>query len=168
VAGGVAGGPPHHRPLRRQAAHPSLARSLSSRVRPARCRRRRRATAMEKNRNVDVVGGRVGLGFGRTQVLRACPFMVEGRVVGMRACSFGLSATSQQYFSLRTNQPPAISQQYFSLTTNQPSAMSQTNMLLVCTWRAEWQVGLDLLWNLPSSSQRAADGQDPFACIYYC
>jgi hypothetical protein len=34
-------------------------------------------------------------------------------------CSFGLSATSQQYFSLRTNQPPATSQQYFSLTTNQ-------------------------------------------------
>jgi hypothetical protein len=28
-------------------------------------------------------------------------------------CSYGLSATSQQYFSLRTNQPPAISQQYF-------------------------------------------------------
>jgi hypothetical protein len=25
------------------------------------------------------------------------------------ACSFGLSATSQQYFSLRTNQPPATS-----------------------------------------------------------
>jgi hypothetical protein len=39
-------------------------------------------------------------------------------------CSLGLSATSQQYFSLRTNQPPATSQQYFSLTTNQhqPSA----------------------------------------------
>jgi hypothetical protein len=47
------------------------------------------------------------------------------------ACSFGLSATSQQYFSLRTNQPPAISQQYFSLRTNQhqPSATSQTNRL---------------------------------------
>jgi hypothetical protein len=28
-------------------------------------------------------------------------------------CSLGLSATSQQYFSLRTNQPPATSQQYF-------------------------------------------------------
>jgi hypothetical protein len=27
------------------------------------------------------------------------------------ACSLGLSATSQQYFSLRTNQPPAISHQ---------------------------------------------------------
>jgi hypothetical protein len=27
------------------------------------------------------------------------------------ACSLGLSATSQQYFSLRTNQPPATSQQ---------------------------------------------------------
>jgi hypothetical protein len=43
-------------------------------------------------------------------------------------CSLGLSATSQQYFSLRTNQPPATSQQYFSLRTNQhqPSATSQT------------------------------------------
>jgi hypothetical protein len=47
------------------------------------------------------------------------------------ACSFGLPATSQQYFSLRKNQPPAISQQYFSLRTNQhqPSATSQTNRL---------------------------------------
>jgi hypothetical protein len=44
-------------------------------------------------------------------------------------CSLGLSATSQQYFSLRTNQQPATSQQYFSLRTNQhqPSATSQTN-----------------------------------------
>jgi hypothetical protein len=40
-------------------------------------------------------------------------------------CSFGLSATSQQYFSLRTNHPSATSQQYFSLRTNQPSATSQ-------------------------------------------
>jgi hypothetical protein len=49
-----------------------------------------------------------------------------------RPCSFGLSATSQQYFSLTTNQPPATSQQYFPLTTNQhqPSATSQTNRLL--------------------------------------
>jgi hypothetical protein len=47
-------------------------------------------------------------------------------------CSFGLSATSQQYFSLRTNQPPAISQQYFSLRTNQhqPSATNQTNRMI--------------------------------------
>jgi hypothetical protein len=45
--------------------------------------------------------------------------------------SLGLSATSQQYFSLTTNQPPATSQQYFSLTTNQhqPSATGQTNRL---------------------------------------
>jgi hypothetical protein len=45
------------------------------------------------------------------------------------AYSFGLSATSQQYFSLRTNQSPTISQQYFSLRTNQhqSSATSQTN-----------------------------------------
>jgi hypothetical protein len=48
------------------------------------------------------------------------------------SCSLGLSATSQQYFSLRTNQPPATSQQYFSLTTNQhqPSATSQTNRVI--------------------------------------
>jgi hypothetical protein len=46
-------------------------------------------------------------------------------------CSLDLSATSQQYFSLRTNQPPATRQQYFSLRTNQhqPSATSQTNRL---------------------------------------
>jgi hypothetical protein len=44
-------------------------------------------------------------------------------------CSLGLSATSQQYFSLRTNQPPATSQQYSSLRTNQhqPLATSQPN-----------------------------------------
>jgi hypothetical protein len=46
-----------------------------------------------------------------------------------RACSFDLSATSQEYFSLRTNQPPATSQQYFSLRTNQhqPSATIQAH-----------------------------------------
>jgi hypothetical protein len=49
----------------------------------------------------------------------------------LTACSLGLSATSQQYFSLRTNQPPATSQQYFSLRTNQhqPSATSEPNRL---------------------------------------
>jgi hypothetical protein len=38
---------------------------------------------------------------------------------------------SQQYFSLRTNQPPATSQQYSSLRTNQhqPSATRQPNRL---------------------------------------
>jgi hypothetical protein len=53
----------------------------------------------------------------------------EGGEQRLTRCSFGLSATSQQYFSLRTNQPPAISQKYFSLRTNQhqPSATSQTN-----------------------------------------
>jgi hypothetical protein len=52
-------------------------------------------------------------------------------LVSSTACSLGLSATSQQYFSLRTNQPPTISRQYFSLRTNQhqPSATSQTNSL---------------------------------------
>jgi hypothetical protein len=51
----------------------------------------------------------------------------------LAACSLGLSAISQQYFSLTTNQPPATSQQYFSLRTNQhqPSATSQTNRPLI-------------------------------------
>jgi hypothetical protein len=46
-------------------------------------------------------------------------------------CSLGLSATSQQYFSLRTKQPPATSQQFSSLRRNQhqPSATSQPNRL---------------------------------------
>jgi hypothetical protein len=35
-------------------------------------------------------------------------------------CSLGLSATSQQYFSLRTNQPPATSQ-------NQPTVLFSQN-----------------------------------------
>jgi hypothetical protein len=33
------------------------------------------------------------------------------------SCSLSLSATIQQYFSLRTNQPSATSQQYVSLRT---------------------------------------------------
>jgi hypothetical protein len=59
------------------------------------------------------------------------PFLRDHHI-SPTACSFGLSATNQQYFSLKTNQPPAISQQYFSLRTNQhrPSATSQTNTLL--------------------------------------
>jgi hypothetical protein len=42
-----------------------------------------------------------------------------------------VQATSQQYFSLRTNQASVTSQQYFSLRTNQhqPSATSQPNRL---------------------------------------
>jgi hypothetical protein len=49
----------------------------------------------------------------------------------LASCSLGLSATSQQYFSRRTNQPPATSQQYYSLKTNQhqPSGTSQPNRL---------------------------------------
>jgi hypothetical protein len=36
------------------------------------------------------------------------------------SCSLGLSATSQQYFSLRTNQPPATSR-------NQPAVLFSRN-----------------------------------------
>jgi sulfite exporter TauE/SafE len=35
--------------------------------------------------------------------------MVSFRMVSFIACSLGLSATSQRYFSLRTNQQPASS-----------------------------------------------------------
>jgi hypothetical protein len=64
-------------------------------------------------------------------------------------CSLGLSATSQQYFSLTTNQPPATSQQYFSLRTNQhqPSATRVADLpamaLLLC--RYVWHL---LIWLL--------------------
>jgi hypothetical protein len=59
--------------------------------------------------------------------------MPQFNKINFKPCSLGLSATSQQYFSLRTNQPPATSQQYYSLRTNQhqPSATSQTNRLSV-------------------------------------
>jgi hypothetical protein len=38
----------------------------------------------------------------------------------LAACSLGLSATSQQYFSLKTNQPPATSR-------NQPAVLFSQN-----------------------------------------
>jgi hypothetical protein len=70
------------------------------------------------------------------------------------ACSFGLSATSQQYFSLRKNQPPAISQQYFSLRTNQhqSTATSQTNRLLRASFMVPPVHGVSWLrwWWTPS------------------
>jgi hypothetical protein len=58
---------------------------------------------------------------------------LKGRTLNLAPCSLGLSATSQQYFSLTTNQPPATSQQYSSLRTNQhqPSATSLPNRLLI-------------------------------------
>jgi hypothetical protein len=39
----------------------------------------------------------------------------------------GLSATSQQYFSLTTNQPTATSQQYFSQNKPAPAISHQPN-----------------------------------------
>jgi hypothetical protein len=50
---------------------------------------------------------------------------LENLVREPSACSLGLSATSQQYFSLTTNQPPATSQQYSSLRTNQHQPTEQ-------------------------------------------
>jgi hypothetical protein len=44
---------------------------------------------------------------------------VPGDLLYLAPYSFGLSATSQQYFSLKINQPPATNQQYFSFRTNQ-------------------------------------------------
>jgi hypothetical protein len=39
---------------------------------------------------------------------------------------------NHQYFSLRTNQPPAISQQYFSLRTNQHQPNEQAEQMKNC------------------------------------
>jgi hypothetical protein len=60
-------------------------------------------------------------------------------------CSLGLSATSQQYFSLTANQSPATSQQYSSLRTNQrqPSATSQPNRLAEASFSS---VLGDVIW----------------------
>jgi hypothetical protein len=68
---------------------------------------------------------------GSSVLLHPSTFLL-GILTYIRPVRFGLSATSQQYFSLRTNQPPTTSQQYFSLRTNQhhPSATSQTNRLI--------------------------------------
>jgi hypothetical protein len=46
--------------------------------------------------------------------------------------TLGLSATSQQYFSFRTNQSPATSQQYFSLITNQHQPLQSWGMHVYC------------------------------------
>jgi hypothetical protein len=50
---------------------------------------------------------------------------ISNSVTHQAPCSLGLSATSQQYFSLRPNQPPATSQQYYSLRTNQHQPTEQ-------------------------------------------
>jgi hypothetical protein len=50
----------------------------------------------------------------------------------LAACSLGLSATSQQYFSLTTNHSPATSQQYFSLRTNQHQPPAKRTECLIC------------------------------------
>jgi hypothetical protein len=69
-------------------------------------------------------------------LLLLCTRIEGGPAPRLSPCSSDLSATSQQYFYLRTNQPPATSQQYFSLRTNQhqPSAIShQPNEQVVCS-----------------------------------
>jgi hypothetical protein len=66
--------------------------------------------------------------------------LTDGAVLlqGRSPCSIVLSATSQQYFSLRTNQSPTTSQQYFSpeqtstSTSHQPH---QPNEQAGCSWR---------------------------------
>jgi hypothetical protein len=64
-------------------------------------------------------------------IISQCEVILQLHSIKGKACSLCLSATSQQYFFLTTNQPPATSQQYFSLGTNQhqPSTTSQTNRL---------------------------------------
>jgi hypothetical protein len=68
--------------------------------------------------------------------------------------TFDLSATSQQYFSLTTNQPPATSQQYYSLRTNQhqswaasqpnrlPVRLALSGLLSCCSGPPRWRWGV--------------------------
>jgi hypothetical protein len=51
--------------------------------------------------------------------LRPSSVLPPHRLLNLRYSSVELSATSQQYFSRRRSQPPAINQQYFSIRTNQ-------------------------------------------------
>jgi hypothetical protein len=98
--------------------------------------------------------------------LSQCPFIHSHRM-GLAPCSFGLSATSQQYFSLRTNQPPTTSQQYFSLRTNQhqPSATSQPNRLWISRTQFEfWRppppvIGSSPIRQPPPAGPAAADAE---------
>jgi hypothetical protein len=68
-----------------------------------------------------------GVWMPRSEEILGCSYQNGGDVT----CSLGLSATSQQYFPLKANQPPAANQQYFPLRTNQhqPSATNQMNRL---------------------------------------
>jgi hypothetical protein len=65
-------------------------------------------------------------------------FFAITRELTLTPYSLGLSATSQQYFSLRINQSQATNQQYFSIRTNQhqSSATSQMNILQISS---RWQ-----------------------------
>jgi hypothetical protein len=75
----------------------------------------------------------------------ACYDEVITKKKASTACSLGLSDTSQQYFSHRTNQPPATRQQYSSLRTNQhqPSATGQPNRLQIVTRCGTWTLRAD-------------------------
>jgi hypothetical protein len=86
----------------------------------------------------------------------------EGAHCPLAPCSFGLSATNQQYFSLRTNQPPGISQQYFSLRTNQHQPPAKrtgcSSMAPLAVWLCHRWLGIGLdpgRWsNLQNDSER--------------
>jgi hypothetical protein len=68
----------------------------------------------------------------KTQGKNGCVMCVRlWETIVLFAWLIKLSATSQQYFSLTTNQPAATSQQYSSIRTDQhqPSATSQRNRL---------------------------------------
>jgi hypothetical protein len=77
---------------------------------PARARARRAWGAVSNEQSRDVRAGTPG----------AAPARAVGRTSISAACSLGLSATSQQYFSLRTNQPLATSR-------NQPAVFFSQN-----------------------------------------
>jgi hypothetical protein len=76
--------------------------------------------------------------------------------------SFGLSATSQQYFSLRTNQPLATSQQYFFSQNKSAPAISQQPNEQAGGWGrvrrrdGAWKHPCSSGWPFPSGEEKIA------------
>jgi hypothetical protein len=93
------------------------------------CPRAHAASCMPRAR---CVRAHVHVAMSTADTVLACVCGGECKDVYRIALFASLSATGHQYFSLRTNKPPATSQQYFSLRTNQhqSSATNQTNRLI--------------------------------------
>jgi hypothetical protein len=112
---------------------------------------------MTKNKSA-AIPTKIGSGMQKGIDYAAGAVMKQGEVLccELAPCSFGLSATSQPYFSLRTNQSPATSQQYFSLRTNQHSHQppaKRTGCRSTGSWTSiVWSAGHRVLGGYPKNS----------------